>query len=286
MDSLKLIGATALIAAFLPGCSATSDGGSGTTGRAITLKTRLEIQDDLEQPMTNALGWSISISKAYLSVGALYYYSGDPVLVQRPLPRRTKQNALAWFGEWLIKTAHAHPGHYIAGAAMGQMLKPTTVDLLGGSLKLADGDGVTGLTNSARFTWQSPPKGDLASALEGHVVLTQGTATKDGVTIQFVAKADDSAVLDGDEKLEVAGCAFGAKPGDVGVEMDGDGTVTLTLVPRVWLDQVDFAYVAPGANGAPAPNGDGVVDIAGTLAWQGFIRGVKKGTAYEFSYVK
>ena len=68
--------------------------------------------------------------------------------------------------------------------------------------------------------------------------------------------------------------------------MDGDGTVTLTLVPTVWFDQVDFGYVAPGAIGAPAPDANGVVDIAGTLAWQGFIRGVKKGTAYLFSYSK
>jgi len=28
-----------------------------------------------------------------------------------------------------------------------------------------------------------------------------------------------------------------------------------------------------------------IADIAGTLAWQGFVRGVKKGTSYEFSYV-
>lgn len=169
---------------------------------------------------------------------------------------------------------------------MGQMLKPTTIDMLGGAIDLADGEGVTGLTNSAKFTWQSPAKGTLASALEGHVILTQGTASKDGVTIQFIANADDTEVVDGDKKVEVAGCAFGATPGDVGVDMDGDGTVTLTLVPSVWFDQVDFAYVAPGATGAPTPDASGVIDIAGTLAWQGFIRGVKKGTAYEFSYTK
>jgi hypothetical protein len=202
------------------------------------------------------------------------------------LPKSKGQRALAWLGDWFVKPAYAHPGHYIEGAAMGQMLMATTVDLLGSSLELADGDGVTGVTNSAKFTWQAPPRGELAAALEGHVILVQGTATQGTTTIAFVAKADDSEVLNGDGHVEVAGCAFGAKPGEVGVEMDGDGTVTLTLVPSVWFDQVDFAYVAPGVTSGPVANADGVVDIAGTLAWQGFIRGVKKGTAYEFSYEK
>jgi hypothetical protein len=275
-----------LISWIALGCSSSSDGSSGTTGRIISLKTKLDIKDDLTQPKTNALGWSVTISKAYLSIGALYYYSGDPVLSLGPTPLYPARRAFAWLGELLVKSAYAHPGHYIEGAAMGQMLTPTTVDLLGGSIPLADGDGVSGLVNSARFTWQAPPSGALASALEGHVVLTEGTASKDNVTIRFIAKADDTEVTDGDKKVEVAGCAFGAAPGLVGVDMDGDGTVTLSLVPSVWFDQVDFGYVAPGTAGAPAPDLNGVIDIAGTLAWQGFVRGVKKGTAYEFSYTK
>lgn len=285
MSSWYLAG-TAVLVGFLATACASSDSGSGTTGHAITLKTKVDIKDDLAQAKTNALGWDVTISKAYLSVGALYYYSGDPVLSQRLLPKSARQSAFAWIGDLFVKPAYAHPGHYIQGAAMGQMLKATTIDMLGSSLELADGDGVTGLTNSAKFTWQAPPKGDLATSLDGHVILTQGTATKGTTTIQFIAKADDTEVHDGDDKVEVAGCAFGAKPGEVGVEMDGDGTVTLTLVASVWFDQVDFAYVAPGATGAPVANAEGIVDIAGTLAWQGFIRGVKKGTAYEFSYEK
>lgn len=278
--------AALLAGALVAGCSSSNDESSGTTGRAITLKTRLDIQDDLSQPRTNSLGWTITLSKAYLSVGALYYYSGDPVLSQhRPAPGPGR-SAVAWIGDLFVKTAWAHPGHYIEGAAMGQMLEPTTVDLLGGPIQLADGDGVTGMANSAKFTWQAPASGALAAALEGHVVLAQGVASKDGLSIPFIAKANDTEVIDGDKQVEVAGCAFGATPGDVGVDMDANGTVTLTLVPSVWFDQVDFAYVAPGAVGAPAPDVHGVTDIAGTLTSQGFIRGVKKGTAYEFSYAK
>jgi hypothetical protein len=274
-----------LVGICAAGCSSSSDS-SGTTGRLITLKTRAEVKDDLTKAKSNALGWSISMTEAYLSVGPLYYYSGDPVLSQRHMDKSSLQSALALVGDWLVKPAYAHPGHYIEGAAMGQMLTPTTLDLLAGSVNLADGDGVTGDTNSAKITWQSPPQGDLAAALEGHVVLTKGIATKGDTTIHFIAKADEPEVHDGDDKAEVAGCAFGPTPGAVGVTLDGNGTVTLTLSPTVWFDQVDFSYVAPGATGAPAPDANGVVDIAGTLAWEGFIRGTKKGTAYEFSYTK
>lgn len=286
MNLMPLAYGVALLGVLATGCSSSSDGNSGTTGHAITLRTHVDIKDDLGKPITNTLGWKVTLSEAYLSIGSLYYYSGDPVLSQRQLPNASNRSALAWLGELLVPPAYAHPGHYIEGAAMGQMLGPATLDLLGDSLELADGDGVTGLTNSARITWQSPPKGALAEKLDGHVVLTRGTATKGDVSLAFIAQAKADEVLNGDGKAEVAGCAFGAEPGEVGVNMESDGTVTLTLVPSVWFNQVDFSYVAPDATDVSAANAEGVVDLAGTLAWAGFVRGIKKGTAYEFSYKK
>jgi hypothetical protein len=267
------------------GCSS-SEETSGTTGRTISLKTRVDIKDDLTKPIPNALGWEVTINEAYLSIGAFYYYSGDPVISQNGYPREPnrRRNAFAWLSDLLIAPAYAHPGHYVEGAAMGQMLEPMTLDLLQGSIELSDGNGVTGPTNSARITWQSPPKGKLASRLDGRVVFTRGTATKENTVIHFIAQATANDVLNGDGKAEVAGCAFGAEPGKVGVNLDGDGTVTLTLVPSVWFDQVDFAYVTPEA--ADPPSSYAVIDIAGTLAWEGFLRGFKKGTAYEFSYTQ
>jgi hypothetical protein len=284
MKTMTMAWLALLVGTAAGGCGSSND--SGTTGHAITLKTKAAIRGDLAQPTTNALGWSVTLSKAHLSVGPLYYYQGDPVLSRREFDSRENQSALAWFADLLVPPAHAHPGHYIEGAATGQMLTPTTLNLLGGPVSLADGQGVTGETNSAKFTWQSPPLGDLAPLLEGHVVLTQGVATKDTITVPFIARADEPDVHDGDDLPKVGGCSFGSEPGQVGVTMDADGTVTLTVVPGVWFDQVDFSYVAPGGAGAPTPDSNGVVDIAGTLAWQGFIRGVKKGTAYLFSYSK
>jgi hypothetical protein len=250
----------------------------------IELRTRLEVGEDLTQPKTNSLGWSVSLSQAYLSVGALYYYAGEPVLSERRAPRDFFPTMLAEFGALFVKPAHAHPGHYLAGIAMGQMLDPTSVDLLAGPVYLATGGGVTGRANSATFSWQAPALGRLAAALDGHVIRIEGSATKDTMTLLFRARAQYRDLADTNDKAEVAGCAFGDPPGGVGVEMDANGTVTLKLLPSVWFDQVDFAYVAPGYTAAPTEDADGVVDLAGTLAWQGFVRGLKKGSGYVFSY--
>ncbi len=300
------------------GCSSSSSEGSGTTGKTITLRTAVAIQGSLSTPTTNALGWSVVVSKAYLSIGALYYFQGDPVISQRQRGHGDSPGSRwTWLGNLFERPAYAHPGHYIQGEAMGQMTTPTTIDLLGGSVELAAGTGVSGMTNSARFTFQSPPLGELAGQLAGHVVLTEGVATKGQDTVYFTATADQADVLDGNALPEVSGCAFGSTPGQVGADMQSDGVVTLTLVPTVWFEQVDFSYVLPARNTADAgtdaarndeaglqesdaaaitagtgtaPSAVGSAaspfDIRGTIAWHGFVRGVEKGTAYLFSYSK
>ncbi len=293
MTRTTVVAGAALLAVFTLACSSPGEDGSGTTGHTIRLKTRLVSGNRLEQAHPNALGWQIQLSQAYLSIGSLYYHSGEPLLSLRSGTRQgarrgaatpRPRSGLATLADWLVPSVHAHPGHYQQGAALGQMLEPTTVELVAGGGGLADGEGTTGLANSARFSWQSPAAGPLASALKGQVVLTRGTASKGSVVIHFIAKANVIEVRDGDGKAEVAGCSLGPAPGQSGVEFDADGTVTLTLLPMVWFDQVDFSYVARGTAGAPLPDAEGHVDLAGTLAWQGFIRGVKKGTAYQFSY--
>jgi hypothetical protein len=132
------------------------------------------------------------------------------------------------------------------------------------------------------------------------VVLVEGTATRGAETLRFIAKADQQDLLDGDGNPDVAGCSFGATPGGVGANIDDNGTVTLTIVPSVWFDQVEFSYALSDGDGGTAEGGSGdagdgadgaassdrPIDIGGTLAWQAFVRGMKKGTAYLFSYGK
>jgi hypothetical protein len=75
------------------------------------------------------------------------------------------------------------------------------------------------------------------------------------------------------EDVTVDGCIF------EGADVEGDGTVTLTVDPAVWLAGADFTDALPGAEGAPVPVPEG---IQPSFA---FLRGLARGGAYRFAYV-
>ena len=80
------------------------------------------------------------------------------------LPRGRRVVARRW---WAIREAHAHPGHYEAGGTIGEMLTPTSVDLVQGVTDLGTGPGITGTALSARFSFQAPPEGRLRRRARG-----------------------------------------------------------------------------------------------------------------------
>lgn len=247
--------------AVVEACGGGEDG-SGTTGKRVVLRTRVIGDAAGKSTFTNGVGWSVTLRSAYLSTGALYYFDGDPIFSRAERKFDRLRRLL------LPRLAFAHPGHYVPGNARGEMTVASSVDLLSAGNDLANGNGVTGPYRSARFNFGAPPTGPFASALAGHVVQVEGEATSGATTVKFKAHADVADVLDTFSEPKLDGCAF--KP----VEVSGDGTVTMTVLPTIWFDQVDFTDV----------KGDGVVDLAGTVAFNGFARGLKKGTAYVFAY--
>ena len=72
-----------------------------------------------------------------ISTGALYYYDGEPAFTAV----RTTPLERLWAIISPISTAYAHPGHYVSGNAMGQVLEPFSVDLLGDVATLPAGAG-------------------------------------------------------------------------------------------------------------------------------------------------
>lgn len=246
-------------AGALAGCGQTS-------GRRITLATRVVTEQGIEAPFKNAYGWSVTLTKAQISVGPLYYFSGPPVVASWPSEHRRSLD------DWLaIPKAHAHPGHYTEGDATGQMLEPDTLDLLG-SPGLADAEAITGRVESARFSFQSPPEGDLGPQMGEYVVWIEGEATRDDSVARFRATAKEPDILNADGNPFVEGCVFDA------VDIEAPGTVTLTFHPAVWLDQVDFGEVLAEED---ADRADLQRD---TGPHRAFVRGLMKGTAYHFSY--
>lgn len=249
-----------LATGMLAGCGSTS-------GQRITLGTRVLAEEGTAAPFENAFGWSVQLTRAHLSVGELYYFSGPPVVASLPPVRRSP----TWESPFAIRSAHAHPGHYTEGDALGQMLAPQAVDLLV-ETDLADADAVTGRYESARFSFASPAQGDLAGELNDKVVQIEGEAKKDTTTVLFRASATVEDILNTEGNPWVEGCVFEA------VDVEAEGTVTLTVHPDVWLDQVDFEKVTLAAEGERA-------DLTpGESPHKSFVRGLQKGTAYTFHY--
>lgn len=243
---------------------------SPTSGRRVALATGVELDSSSGAGFQTALGWTVTLSKALLSTGPFYYFDGAPPVVQRQLRPRQRRFALRSLG---LGVAHAHPGHYVAGNALGQMLEPWSIDLLAGAAELPVGEGVTGLYRSARFSFTPAAAGPVAEELGGHVAIVEGRAEKAGeVPRLFRASADLPDIERSAARGEVEGCEFGE------LEVESSGRVTVLVHPRIWFELVDFAELQPGTVEAPAEF------APGSQPRIAFAQGLAQLSAYKFSY--
>ena len=270
MASACLVTASFALPALLSACGSSDGEPSGTTGKRVVLHTRIALDAAAKAPFTTGFGWRVTLDAAAVDLAALYYFDGEPAFV------RNERRLPSWRGWLAPREAHAHPGHYQAGNAMGQMLTPSSWDLFSPSAALGDGDGISGTYRSARFVFASTPQGPAAGALAGHVAVARGTAERvadaASAPIHFAIDADFADVAKSAASGAIEGCVFDE------ANVASDGTVTLTLVPTVWFDLVDFSDVAPGSAAAPTtvPHGD--------KAQIGFALGLAQLTAYRFAY--
>lgn len=254
------------LGAGIQACS--SDSKDATSGKRVVLHTRVAVDDVATAKFASAVGWNITLTKALVSAGPFYYFDGAPPLVLRE-EHKGWQYAARLLG---LGLAHAHPGHYQAGNAMGQMLESASIDLLDGAFDLPNGEGVTGTYRSARFTFAAPA-GSGSGSLDGHVALTEGKAEKDGEPPRFFrAFADLDAIEKSASQAHIEGCEF------TEVDVEDDGTVTATVNPKIWFDLVDFAGADEGSADAPAEFPD---DSQPQIA---FVLGVTQLSAYKFRY--
>ena len=89
----------------------------------------------------------------------------------------------------------------------------------------------------------------------------------------FRAEFDISDVLDAATTAEVEGCAFLDAP-----NVQADGTVTVHVVPSVWLDQLELDAVPESIDGKP------VLLARDSVAFRALDRGLKKAPAFVFEY--
>lgn len=217
---------------------------AATSGARFTLAARMDLETKTTTTRSN---WNVELTRAQIAVGALHFFTGEP-LGARYAPSRPK-SVLAQvgrtLGEWVfIREAHAHPGHYVEGEALGELLTPVTIDLLAGSSPLGDADATSGLYRSARFTFAAPPSGALAAEMGDASLVLEGNATREGEQRHFLFRASASDLLNASQKPELEGCHFEER------QVDGAGAVIVTAKPSVWFAAADFAELATDPNGA------------------------------------
>ncbi|RKG82396.1 hypothetical protein D7W82_26660 [Corallococcus sp. CA049B] len=203
----------------------------------------------------NEYGWTVTPDAAQLSVGSVRFFEGR-VLLSR----------FDWYS-LIGGTANAHPGHYVPGDALGEVLNAQTVDLLAGG-NLGKANAVTGAYGSLELTLVTPTAAtDAQNVLGGHQAHVRGTATHtSGATVHFDAAVDLPKAIEG-----------------VRFERDLQqeaGFVRIAVDLGKWMDRIDFAT-------ASLPDAAGVSTFpAGSQAQNGLVRGVEDTSAYVVTWVE
>ncbi|WP_404366912.1 hypothetical protein ACIHQR_38605 [Corallococcus coralloides] len=207
----------------------------------------------------NEYGWTVTPEAAQLSVGSVRFFEGR-VLLSRRLPR------FDWYS-LIGGTANAHPGHYVPGDALGEVLNAQTVDLLAGG-NLGNANAVTGSYGSLELTLVTPTAAtDARNVLGGHHAHVRGTATHtSGATVRFDAAVDLPKAIEG-----------------VRFERDlrqETGHVRIAVDLGKWMDRINFATASP-------PDAAGVSTFpANSQAQNGLVRGVEDTSAYVVTWVE
>ncbi|CAM3166024.1 hypothetical protein G4177_00040 [Corallococcus sp. ZKHCc1 1396] len=208
----------------------------------------------------NAHGWTVTPEAVQMSVGAVRFFEGRVLLSRAP--------RFDWYS-LIGGTARAHPGHYVPGDALGEVLKVQTVDLLAaGGAFLGDANAVTGSYGSLELTLVTPTAAtDAQNVLGGHQVHVRGTALHTtGATVRFDAAVDLPKAIEGvrfERELK-------QEPGAVSIAVD----------LGKWMSRINFAT-------ASLPDAAGVSTFpADSQAQNALVRGVEDTSAYVVTWVE
>ena len=218
-----------------------------TTGRRLMLETRIRAS---ALHFATALGYQISLDRAVIAIAELRYLqdpASDAVYADDSVAGAARLLGPA--------VAHAHPGHEGA-VALGEMLRPQSVDLAEGELMLDVGPAFSGAVGTAKVGF-----GD------GWCIWLEGRATRDGATHAFRARAGAGELMSDHAAPEIYDCPFAG-------ELLADGVVTLTMHVDRWLDDVDLALVPHGGDLDPV--------VPGTH--DAFVTAVRDPSTYSFDF--
>lgn len=207
----------------------------------------------------NKRGWDVELESAHANVGPVHFHEGRPLF----------SRALDAFPP-LIRTAHAHPGHYDPSEALGELLETKVVDLLADEPTLLGmASGFSGPYGSAEVAL---PVGLASDDLVGEASFRiVGTATR---------KDEEGGVVD-TVPFEAAVPVDHSIPGlPFEYELDeSTGTVRIGIHLARWFENVDFASLQD-----IEPNEDDRHPVLeNTQAFNALVRGASDGAAYQLT---
>ena len=204
-------------------------------------------------------GWTVQLDSAHASGGPVRFFPGRVLLSER---------VKRWMWMPFGGIAHAHPGHYIPGEALGEVLERKVVDLLSETaVEFGTADAVTGEYGSLQFSLLPLPVSvDRDNVLGGHSVRLKGTATRDAQVVSFDAFVDLTAPIEGIRS-----------EADV-TEAPTRARIDIQLAR--WLARVDFSTATAPDSSSPAVFADG------SQAQNALFRGVSETSAYVVTWAE
>jgi hypothetical protein len=236
----------------------TALGGCGTGQERRTFPVEMAAQ-----PMAgaNEHGWTVTLASAHASVGPVRFFEGRVLLSKR-------WRTFDWY-TLVGGTAGAHPGHYIPGDSLAEVLSTATVDLRASSpTLLGEANAVTGDYGSLELTLPAATgTSDAQGTLNGHAVRVRGEAVHtDGRRVRFDGQVDLPKPIEG--------IRFERELGKEG------GRARITVDLAKWLGRIDFATVGGLDTGAEQPI------PASSQAMNALVRGVEDTSAYAVTWVE
>ncbi len=258
-----MIGMVASFAMFALTLTPSACGLDATAGgKRLSLEVRV-LSSKESSGFTNAAGWRIQLSKALAATGPIAFY-------ERPASLAAYRRKAHELGFLSIRSAWAHPGHGADGDAIGELLSPSSVDLLtGGSLGIAS--ALSGTVRSASVSFAAPATGPFANELGAFALVLEGTAERGTELRAFRATIPLDELRGALGRPEILGCTV------EGASIASNGVMRLEVKLGQWFDQVDFTD-------APRPNPGAVPTLEPGLARNQLIRGIKAAPSYVFSY--
>ena len=138
---------------------------------------------------------------------------------------------------WIIGTAHAHPGHLAGGDVLGELPGRHVINWLDDGAPIGTATVVAGPFDGAGFVFAQGEARDGLTAgdpLLGQTLVLEGTATRDGNTVGFIA------AIDQDSDRQVVGIPFI-------VDVDGTRAIGFGLIGAGLFDGIDFHTLAGDA---------------------------------------